>query len=72
VPVPGSCLFGLPQPSSLCWPCSRRSGPARGWYLWGPSGTRLISPNEGNFGQFTRQFDSAANDERVVLLASPT
>lgn len=42
-----------------------------GWYLWGPSG-ELISLNDGNFAQFTGQFDSAANDERVLVLVSPT
>lgn len=42
------------------------------WYLWGPSGTGLISLNEGNFAQFTGRFDSAANDQRVLLLVSPT
>jgi hypothetical protein len=42
-----------------------------GWYLWGPSGA-LISLNEGNFAQFTGQFDSAANDKRVLVLVSPT
>jgi hypothetical protein len=42
-----------------------------GWYLWGPSG-ELISLNEGNFTQFTGRFDSAANNERVLMLVSPT
>jgi hypothetical protein len=43
-----------------------------GWYLWGPSGTGLISLNESNFAEFTGQFDSAANSERVLVLVSPT
>jgi hypothetical protein len=43
-----------------------------GWCLWGPSGGGLISLNEGNFAQFTGQFDSAASDERVLVLVSPT
>jgi hypothetical protein len=43
-----------------------------GWYLWGPTGGGLISLNEGNFAQFTGQFNSAANDERVLVLVSPT
>jgi hypothetical protein len=42
-----------------------------GWYLWGPSGGSLTALNEGNF-QFTGQFQSAANDERMLILVSPT
>lgn len=43
-----------------------------GWYLWGPSGGNLTALNEANFAQFTRQFNSTANDKRVLLLVSPT
>jgi hypothetical protein len=44
-----------------------------GWYLYAPSGDTLASLNQGNFAaQFTTQFDSATNDERVLLLISPT
>jgi hypothetical protein len=43
-----------------------------GWYYWGPAGGRLTSINEGNLTPFAQQFDGAANDERVVLLLSPT
>jgi len=44
-----------------------------GRYLYGPSGGNLTSLNQGNFAaQFTAQFDSARNDERVLLLLSPT
>ena len=43
-----------------------------GWYFWGPAGGKLTDLNESDFSQFVRQFDSAANDERVVLLLSPT
>ena len=43
-----------------------------GWYLWGPSGGNLTALNEGNFVQFTGQFHSAANDERMLILVSPT
>jgi aminoglycoside/choline kinase family phosphotransferase len=44
-----------------------------GWYLYGPSGGNLTSLNQSNFAaQFPAQFDSAANDERVLLLLSPT
>jgi hypothetical protein len=44
-----------------------------GWYLYGPSGGDLSSINASNVAsQFTAQFDSAANDERVLLLLSPT
>ena len=43
-----------------------------GWYLWGPAGSTLTSLNENNFAQFAQEFDSAANDERLLLLLSPT
>ncbi len=43
-----------------------------GWYFWGPTGGKLTALNEGNFAQFARQFHSAADDERMVLLLSPT
>jgi len=43
-----------------------------GWYLYGPSGGNLTSLKETNFAQFTAQFDDAANDERVLVLVSPT
>lgn len=43
-----------------------------GWYLWGPSGSNLTSLNQSNFAQFTGQFDGASNDERLLLLLSPT
>lgn len=43
-----------------------------GWYLWGPSGGSLTALKEGNFVQFTEQFQSAANDERMLILVSPT
>lgn len=43
-----------------------------GWYLWGPSGGNLTSLNQSNFAQFTGQFDGASNDERLLLLLSPT
>ena len=43
-----------------------------GWYLYGPSGGNLTSLKEANFAQFTAQFDGAANDERVLVLVSPT
>ena len=43
-----------------------------GWYFWGPAGGKLKVLNEGNFAQFTREFDGAANGERVLLLLSPT
>jgi len=43
-----------------------------GWYLYGPSGGNLTSLKEVNFPQFTAQFDDAANDERVLVLVSPT
>jgi hypothetical protein len=43
-----------------------------GWYFWGPAGGAMTALNEGNFVQFARQFDGAANDERVLLLLSPT
>lgn len=43
-----------------------------GWYLWGPSGGKLTSLNDANFAQFTGQFDRAANDERMLVLVSPT
>jgi len=42
------------------------------WYFWGPAGGKLTALNEGNFAQFAQEFDRAANDERVVLLLSPT
>jgi hypothetical protein len=42
------------------------------WYLWGPAGGKLRVLNEGNFAQFVQEFDGAANDERVLLLLSPT
>jgi Flp pilus assembly pilin Flp len=43
-----------------------------GWYFWGPAGGKLTSLNENNFAQFVQEFDGAANDERVLLLLSPT
>ena len=43
-----------------------------GSYLWGPSGGNLTSLNQSNFAQFTGQFDGASNDERLLLLLSPT
>lgn len=43
-----------------------------GWYLWGPSGGSLTALDEGNLVQFTGQFQSAANDERMLILVSPT
>jgi hypothetical protein len=43
-----------------------------GWYYWGPAGGKLTSINEGNLTPFIQQFDGAANDERLVLLFSPT
>ena len=43
-----------------------------GWYLYGPSGGNLTSLKEANFAQFIAQFDDAANDERVLVLVSPT
>jgi len=44
-----------------------------GWYLYGPSGgVNLTSLTGANFALFTAQFDSAANDERVLVLVSPT
>lgn len=43
-----------------------------GWYLWGPAGGSLTALNEGNFVQFTGRFQSAANDERMLILVSPT
>lgn len=43
-----------------------------GWYLYGPSGGNLTSLKEANFAHFTEQFDDAANDERVLVLVSPT
>ena len=43
-----------------------------GWYLYGPSGGHLTSLKEANFVQFTAQFDGAANDDRVLVLVSPT
>ena len=43
-----------------------------GWYVYGPSGGNLTSLKEANFAQFTAQFDDAANDERVLVLVSPT
>ena len=43
-----------------------------GSYLWGPAGGKLTTLNEGNLAQFAHQFDGAADDERVVLLLSPT
>ena len=43
-----------------------------GWYLYGPSSGNLTSLKEANFAQFTAQFDDAANDERVLVLVSPT
>ncbi len=43
-----------------------------GWYLWGPSGGRLTSLNGSNFAEFTAQFDSAAGEERLLVLVSPT
>jgi len=43
-----------------------------GCYFWGPAGGKLTALKEGNFAQFAQEFDRAANDERVVLLLSPT
>jgi hypothetical protein len=43
-----------------------------GWYLYGPSGGNLTSLKEATFAQFAGQFDEAANDERVLVLVSPT
>jgi len=43
-----------------------------GWYFWGPAGGKLTVLNEGNFSEFVQQFDGAANDERILLLLSPT
>jgi len=43
-----------------------------GWYFWGPAGSKLTSLNESSFAQFVQEFDGAANDERVLLLLSPT
>jgi len=43
-----------------------------GWYLWGPSGGSLTTLHEGNFVQFTGLFHRAANDERMLILVSPT
>lgn len=43
-----------------------------GWYLWGPSGGNLTALTEGNFVQFTGEFQGAANDERMLILVSPT
>ena len=43
-----------------------------GWYLWGPSGGSLTVLNEGNFVQFRGEFQGAANDERMLILVSPT
>jgi len=43
-----------------------------GWYLWGRSGGNLTALNETNFTQFTGQFNSAANEKRMLLLVSPT
>jgi hypothetical protein len=43
-----------------------------GWYFWGPAGGKLTSLSENNFAQFVQEFDRATNDERVLLLLSPT
>jgi hypothetical protein len=43
-----------------------------GWYLWGPAGGKLTALNNRNLAQFIQQFDGAANDQRLVLLLSPT
>ena len=43
-----------------------------GWYFWGPAGDKLTALNEGNLDQFAQRFHGAADDERVVLLLSPT
>ena len=43
-----------------------------GWYLWAPSGGNLIPLKDADLAQFTKQFDSAAGDERVLVLLSPT
>ncbi len=43
-----------------------------GWYLWGPSGGNLTSLNQSNITQFRERFDGASNDERLLLLLSPT
>ena len=43
-----------------------------GWYFWGPAGGKLTALNEGNLDQFAQQFDGASNEERVLLLLSPT
>jgi hypothetical protein len=42
-----------------------------GWYFWGPTGGKLISLSESN-APFVQEFDGAANNERVLLLLSPT
>jgi hypothetical protein len=60
-----------PKTKNLLWLVAVAFLLLGGWYLWGPSGA-LISLDEGNFAQFTGQFESAANDERVLVLVSPT
>jgi hypothetical protein len=45
---------------------------AVGWYLWGPAADNLTSLKQGSLSTFTGQFDAASNDERVLLLVSPT
>jgi len=42
------------------------------WYFWGPAGSTLTSVNQNNFAQFVEEFDRTANDERLLLLLSPT
>ena len=47
------------------------------WYLWSsgqtpPGQPPLTSLTRQNFNQFTRDFNSAAGEERLVLLLSPT
>jgi hypothetical protein len=43
-----------------------------GWYLYGSSGGNLTSLNAANFAEFPTQFDRASNDERLLVLLSPT
>jgi len=42
------------------------------WYFWGRSGGKLAALSEGNFTQFTNEFDDPASDQRILLLLSPT
>jgi hypothetical protein len=46
-------------------------------YLWGPGSAPcgqqpVVTLSEGNFGEFEKAFDSAADVPRLVLLLSPT